>query len=281
MGEEMRVYISVDMEGVSNVVMPYQWHANDAGSYPEIKELATREVNSAIEGAAKGGATEFIVNENHSGKEMIPELLDKRAVLLSGQGKCLETVHGIERTDALFLTGIHPRMGVQDGVCDHTWMPKVFYEFRVNDKPVGEIGLNALVAGHFDIPTTLVTGCKAACEEAIDLLGEVETVAVKEGVGRYAAFCPHPEINREKIREAAERAVTNHKQFKACKMETPYRLEWDLLTQQQANEAERITEVQRMAARRIGVSVDNFEDGMRLFNLVSVVTASGSDPVMG
>ena len=277
----MKIYISVDMEGVSNVVMPYQWHADDAGSYSEIKELATREVNAAIEGAARAGATEFIVNENHSGKEIIPELLDKRALLLSGQGKGLETVHGIEKCDALFLTGIHPRMGVRDGVCDHTWMPKVFYEFRVNDMPLGEIGLNALVAGHFDVPTTLVTGCKAACEEAIDLLGKVETVAVKEGVGRYAAYCPHPEINRQKICEAAERAVKNHRQFKPCEMKTPYRLEWDLLTQQQANEAERITEVKRLGARRIAVEVGNFLDGMRLFNLVSMATASGSDPVMG
>ena len=44
-------------------------------------------------------------------------------------------------------------------------------------------------------------------EEARALLGEVETVAVKDGVTRVAARCLHPEVARQRIREAAERAL--------------------------------------------------------------------------
>ncbi len=44
-------------------------------------------------------------------------------------------------------------------------------------------------------------------DEARALLGDVETVAVKEGVGWRAARCLHPEAACRQIREAAERAV--------------------------------------------------------------------------
>jgi D-amino peptidase len=278
----MKVYISVDIEGISNIVASYQIvSADGGGSIQETREVATREVNASIEGACAAGATEVVVNENHSGAEMIPELLDKRAVLLSGQGKFLETAHGIEGFDTLFLVGIHPRMGSPDGVLEHTWIPKVFREFRVNDKPIGEIGLNALMAGHYDVPTSLVTGCKVACEEAIDLLTEVETVAVKEGVGRYAAYCPHPKLNREKVRQGAEQAVKDLSRFRPLKMDTPYRLEWDFCNQQQAMRVCLIQGAERLSPRTVRFEVPDFYEGMKLFSVVSIVGDSATDPTMG
>ena len=50
-------------------------------------------------------------------------------------------------------------------------------------------------------------GDRAVTEEARTLLGEIETVAVKDGVTRSAAQCLHPEVAQERIRQAAERAV--------------------------------------------------------------------------
>ena len=166
----MKVYISVDMEGISNVVMTYQlFPKNSERAMQEIREIVTREVNAGIEGAFEGGASEVLVNENHTGKEIDPELLDKRAILLSGKPKLFMTAEGIEKYDTLFLIGIHPRAGYRNGVMDHTWNPKEISELRVNGKPMGEIGLNALFAGHYGIPVSLVTGDGAACEEALDL----------------------------------------------------------------------------------------------------------------
>ena len=274
----MKVYMSVDMEGVSNVVMTYQLFPQ-AGqrAIQEIREIVTREVNAAIEGASEAGATEFLVNENHSGKEIIPKLLDKRAILLSGKPKFLMTTEGVEKYDTLFMMGIHARAGTQDGVMDHTWTPKEIAEFRVNGKPYGELGLNALFAAHYDIPTSLVTGDKAVCEEAIDLLGEVETVAVKEGSGRFAAYCPHPDINIEKIKNAANRAIENHSRFKTLKTKTPMRLEFDFCTQQQAMITTLIPGAERISPKTVAFTVDDFYDGMKLFCLCGYVCQIGTD----
>lgn len=278
----MKVYISVDIEGMSNIVATSQIISPDGlGSVRETREIVTREVNASVEGAFAGGATEVVINENHSGMEIIPDLLDRRAVLLMGKGKFFETVHGIEGFDTLFLVGIHPMMGTIDGVLDHTWMPKVFTEFRVNGKALGEIGLNALFAGHYGIPTSLVTGDKAACMEAAELLGEVETVSVKEGCGRFAAYCPHPEINMQNLRDGAERAVKDLSRFRPLEMDRPYKLEWDFLTQQQAQNVCLIPGAQRNSPRTVTIEAPDFYEGMRTFNLVSIVSASGSDPTMG
>ena len=53
----------------------------------------------------------------------------------------------------------------------------------------------------------LVTGVAAVIEEALDLLGEIETVTVKEGISRTAAKSLHPSTACKLIREAAERAL--------------------------------------------------------------------------
>jgi len=274
----MKVYISVDMEGISNVVMTYQlFPENEEISRCEIREIATKEVNAAIEGAFQGGASEILVNENHSGKEIIPELLDKRAILLTGKPKYLMTAEGIKGYDSLFLIGIHSMMGTADGVMDHTWTPKAFSEFRVNGKPMGEIGLNALIAGYYNIPVSLVTGDTAACDEAIDLLGNLETVAVKIGTGRFAAYCPHPEINRKKIKSAAQRAINNNSLYKPFKVKNPIKMEIDFFTQQQAMLVELIPGAKRLSSRTVAFTVDNFFEGIKIFILCGNACLRGTD----
>lgn len=274
----MKVYISVDMEGISNVVMTYQlFPKNDEISKYGIRRIATKEVNAAIEGAFQGGASEVLVNENHSGKEIIPELLDKRAVLLTGKPKYLMTAEGIEGYNTLFLIGIHSMMGTTDGVMDHTWTPKAFSEFRVNGKPMGEIGLNALIAGYYNIPVSLVTGDNAACDEATNLLGNIETVAVKTGAGRFAAYCPHPEVNRKKIRSAAQRAIKNNYLYKPLKEKTPIKMEFDFFTQQQAMLVKLIPGAERLSSRTVAFTVNNFYDGMKIFILCGNACLRGID----
>jgi D-amino peptidase len=277
----MKIYISVDMEGVSNVVMPYQlFPSYEERAVREVREAVTREINAAIEGAAMAGATEFLVNENHTGKEIIPEMLDERAIFLAGKPKYLMTAEGIEGCDALFLIGIHSKMGTKDGVMDHTWIPKSIASVRVNGIEIGEIGLNTYLAAHYGIPLTLVTGDRAACMEAEALIGMVETVAVKEGSGRFAAYCPHPEINRKKIKEAAIKAVENHKCYKPLKLETPVRMEIDFTTQHETMLACLVPGSRRASARTVAFIQDNFFEAMKVFCLCGLV-CHGTETIYG
>ncbi len=66
----MKVYISADMEGVTGVTHPEDVIPGRS-RYEGFRNLLTADVNAAIEGAAEGGATEFIVNEAHDGMRNI------------------------------------------------------------------------------------------------------------------------------------------------------------------------------------------------------------------
>jgi D-amino peptidase len=88
----------------------------------------------------------------------------------------------------------------------HTYTGSIF-SLEINGRSLGEIGVDAAIAGHYNVPVILLTGDRAACEEARDLISGIETVVVKEGISRSAAVCLQPAYARKLIEEAAERAV--------------------------------------------------------------------------
>ena len=78
----LKVFISVDMEGVTGVV-----NADDARrtgkDYDYFRQTMTREANAAIEGALAAGATEIIVRDSHgSALNLLPEMLHRSARLI-------------------------------------------------------------------------------------------------------------------------------------------------------------------------------------------------------
>jgi D-amino peptidase len=203
----MKVLISVDMEGISGVVIGDHTH-REHKEWDRMRKLMTAEANAAIEGALEGGATEIVVNDRHgSMTNIMIEDLNPRADLISGRQKPLGMIQGIgPDVNAVFLIGYHASVGTTDGVLAHTWSG-VVSELRLNGTVVGETGLNSAVAGGYGVPVVLVAGDRAVTDEAKALLGTVETVAVKDGVSTTAARCMNPAVAREKIRAAAARAV--------------------------------------------------------------------------
>jgi D-amino peptidase len=203
----MKVLISVDMEGISGVVS--RDHVSSSHKeYERFRRLMTAEANAAVEGALTGGATQVVVNDSHAGMtNILIEELNPATTLISGSPKPFGMMQGIgPDVDAVFLIGYHAASGTAAAVLEHTWSGPVI-EVRLNDQAVGETGLNAALAGAYGAPVVLVTGDRAVTEEARALLGQIETVVVKDGVARSAACCLHPEAAQESIRQAAKRAL--------------------------------------------------------------------------
>jgi D-amino peptidase len=203
----MNVLISVDMEGIAGVVVGDHVSSNHK-EYERFRKLMTAEANAAVEGALAGRATRVVVNDSHAGMtNILIEELNPAAELISGSPKPFSMMQGIgPDVDAVFLVGYHAASGTGAAVLEHTWSGRVV-EVRLTDHIVGETGLNAALAGAYGAPVVLVTGDRAVTEEARALLGEIETVAVKDGVARNAARCLHPEVAQERIRQAAARAL--------------------------------------------------------------------------
>ena len=188
----MRVYVSVDMEGIAGVVHEDQTNPVEPRCGPEyarFQRLMTAEANAAIRGAFAGGATRVVVNDSHwNMRNLLAEELDERAELISGDPKPLSMMEGIaDGFDAAFFVGYHAMAGTATAVLDHTYTDLVA-QARLNGRPIGELGINALLAGSFGVPVVLVTGDQATCAEGREWLGTgVGVVPVKTAIGRGAA----------------------------------------------------------------------------------------------
>ena len=102
------------------------------------------------------------------------------------------------------------RAGTARATIDHTYTDRI-HEVRVNGTPMGEMGINAAVAGYFGVPVALVSGDETVAAEARDTFGEhVETVVVKRAVSRHAARCLSPAEARRRIR-----AVTKSRRMRS------------------------------------------------------------------
>ena len=204
----MKVYISVDMEGIAGISHPNPTGRGDSG-YPAAVELMVGEANAAIEGALAAGADEILVNDSHGGMyNLRPADLHPAARVLQGQ-KAWSMVAGAGPEagfDVALFIGYHARAGHPTGTIAHTYSDRPTLS-QLNGRPVGETGLNAAILGAWGIPVGLVAGDDALAGEVADWLPWAERVVVKTGFGGNAAASVHPTIARDLIRGGAERAV--------------------------------------------------------------------------
>ncbi len=250
-----KILIAADMEGVSGVV---HWDQVDSNhkEYDRFRKLMTGDVNAAVRGAYEGGASEVIVADGHGNmRNILIEELDPRARLNSGSPSPFAMVQGVDTgPDGAMFIGYHARVGSQNGILDHTWSSSIVASVGLNGRPVGEIGWNAAVCGHFGVPVLLVSGDQTACAEAADLLGAIETVVVKQARGRMAAECLPPEVTRQHIFAAARRAVQRLATGDIpapLRLEPPVTLAVEFVTSDMADRAAILPEANRLEGKRV------------------------------
>jgi D-amino peptidase len=209
--EPVRVFISVDMEGIGGIAHGEMTSPSGGAEYERGRRLMVAEVNAAIDGAREAGATEFLVNDSHGSMRNVKiEELSAPAKLISNNSKPLGMMQGISADfDAVFFIGYHAMEG-QPGLLSHTGSGSVVADVNVNGRSMSEGGMNARLAGAYGVPVALATGDEDFVKEIRTLVdGDFETVAVKRSIRRQTAELLHPEQCRQLIREAARRAIGN------------------------------------------------------------------------
>lgn len=206
----MRIYISADGEGISSVVSGSGEMYPGSTEYNFFRTCMTEDVNAAIAGAFDAGASSVVVNDTHwTERNILPDLLDPRAELMRGSGKPLSMMEGVQTgVDAVFFVGYHSRVGGSIGVANETVMGRQIYDVRINGESIGELEINAAIAGHFGVPVILATGDDHMAKEARAILPDVHVAIVKHAIERWSARCLSPQHARALIREQARQAVT-------------------------------------------------------------------------
>jgi D-amino peptidase len=223
------VLISADMEGISGIV--HVTETNPGGyDYERSRKLMTAEVNAAVAGVleAEPDAVVLVADAHGPFRNLLPEELDRRARLVRGKPRPLGMVAGLEAgADVLLFIGYHARAGSGPAVLAHT-MSDAVLDVRLNGRPVGEIGLNAAVAGHFGVPVVLLSGDDVACAELRELVPGAVTVEVKRALGQAAADALHPGEAQQRIRQGAAAAVRQRGQVQPLTVSGPVDVEVDL-----------------------------------------------------
>jgi len=205
----MKVYIMTDYEGVAGT---WNWEQRDDHSPAAWDErqrgrrLLTGEVNAAVEGFLAGGASEVIVNDGHgAGYTIDIEHVHPGARVIHGHDRPFWLPLLDESCAATALVGAHPRYGTPRGNLRHSMSHNLRY--TINGVEMGEIGMQALIAGHFGVPFVFLSGDVHACREVEALIPGVTTAAVKEGLSTLSAATLAPSAARALIRERAAESL--------------------------------------------------------------------------
>jgi D-amino peptidase len=204
----IKVFISVDMEGIGGVVTDQQLGPTGF-EYNRFREFMTAEALAAIEGARAAGATQFVVADAHGNMQnLLIDRFPRDVTIIRGSPRPLSMMEGIDSTfSAAFFIGYHSATTNPEGVRAHTISSATFAAVRINGRASAESGLNAAVAGHFGVPVALISGDEDAVGELRALVPTAEGAIVKRAIGFHSAAVMTPEASQALIKEKATAAI--------------------------------------------------------------------------
>ena len=267
--QEVRVFISVDLEGVAGAVTPEQLGPGGF-EYGRFREIATEEALAAIEGAREAGATHFVVADAHgNGQNLLIDRFPDDVEIIRSWPRPLHMMQGVEDGfDAAFFIGYHSAATNTEGVRAHTFSSANYAAVTLNGMDMPEGGVNAAIAGHFGVPVALVTGDDATVAEMQEILGDVEGVVVKEALGFHSARTLTPAAAQDRIREGAGRAIERLDDFQPYHLDGPPVLELMFKNYRPAEVLAYLPIVERVGARTIRYEAADMEDLSRFLQFV-------------
>jgi D-amino peptidase len=261
----MKVYISVDMEGIACITSTRLEGADDERG----RKWMTAEANAAVEAAFACGATEVVVADAHGNmRNLLPDELHEDALLVRGSPRPLCMMEGLDATfDAAFLIGYHAMSGTAHGMMAHTYLGMV-HAIRLNGITVGETGFNAAIAGHLGVPVALICGDDTLDAEVSALMPWAERVVVKWAISNWSARNLTPQAAQKRIREGARRALDRLAEMELLALETPIRFEVEFGPPMYATLGSDIPGVERIGGRTLSYEGADMLDVTRTLRLI-------------
>ena len=205
----MKFVVAVDCEGVACAVGSA---GSSLGSSPNLEfaeRQATREAAAAARGLFAAGATQVIVWDNHGGSLNLDyDQLDERCDIALGTG----FEHRFPGMDSSFsgvlFVGYHAMDNTLDGVMCHSFSSATYQYMKVNDREVGEIEIDAAMAGERGVPLIFVASDDKGTAEARSFFPGIETVTTKQALSWNGAVSKHPKRVVAEIYAGAQQAVS-------------------------------------------------------------------------
>lgn len=223
---QLKVYISVDMEGVAGVVTGDQLGPKGF-EYARFRKFTTNEVLAAIHAAKEAGATEILVSDSHgNGENLLFDEFPPDVRTIRSWPRRLGMMAGIDETfDAVIFIGYHASTTNLRGTRAHTFSSGKLTRVALNGTPVSETVYNAALAGHFKVPVIMISGDDALYEEIRPVLGDIEYAETQKSLSFHSANVLTPEASCKLIAAKVKSALSRLDDFKPLVLKTPIALE--------------------------------------------------------
>ena len=198
----MRFLVMTDIEGVTGVTTFEQAENSELG-----RQMLMHDLRAVLAGIRDAGAQAIVYDMHTDGRNVDLSQLDVPVIMgkpIHGQ---LYRGIGGSGLDGLYLVGLHAMQHVPGALLAHSYL-KEYDAIYINGQLVGEIGVEALLAGEQGIPLRFVSGDDMGCAEAKALVPEVVVCPVKHSLSAAAALCQPPQVTGHLLREAACKAAS-------------------------------------------------------------------------
>lgn len=186
----MKVYISVDIEGVSGIAAPEEVDMAQGAQYEPFRRQMTAEASAACRGACAAGAAQVVVKDAHwTGRNIDPLALQAPdgcglRLIRGWSGHPFAMVQDLDASfDAVAFVGYHAAAGGGGNPLAHTISGRRFARIELNGRVASEYHLYSMAAGSLGVPVAFVSGDATVCAEARSDREGVGTVAVLTGLG--------------------------------------------------------------------------------------------------
>ncbi len=263
----MKALLSVDIEGVTGMA---SWD-EATRSHPDYRLFRDRmqlEAAAVCEGVQAAGVGEVLVRDAHStARNLNGDQLPPGVRLLSGWARDpLSMVQGLDESfDAVLFVGYHARAGSEGNPLSHTMSSSKVAEILLNGEPLSEFRLHALAAATLGVPSVLLSGDQAICEEAKAFLPGIRVVPTKEGIGA-SVLSRHPVEVREELRREAEAAMRGERGGCLPSLAESYRIEVSYHKHQDAQNNGFYPGAERLGARRVGFAAKDYYEILRFIH---------------
>ena len=263
-GKAEKVFITIDMEGISGIVDGRQT-GRDPGEYATGRKLMVGDLNAAVDGALAAGVKEVVVSDAHGGmKNVQPEEVHEEAYLIRGSPKPWSMMEGIgDEFDAALYVGYHAMKGTENGVLAHTISGGTVDGIWINGRETGEFGLNAALAGWHGVPSVFIAGDAAVAAEARSFVPNISAAVVKWGVGRQAAKCLNPKKARALIKKTVTEALGTVGSVTPFVVDEPVEFKLRFTNSVGGDAAGMLPYAERLDGRTIKATFDDYPLAMR------------------
>lgn len=221
-----KFFIAVDLEGLPCTIGTYgAGLTSESPCYRYACSEATEEANAAAAALFESGADEVIVWDNHAtGINLDYSRLDERVLILNGAGTKKRFPEMDSSFSGVVFIGYHA-YDTPYATLAHVYSSSTFQYQKIDGKMVGEMQIDAAIAGRMGVPAIFASSDDICLEQAKESFPWITTFEVKKSLAWGSALSKQPNTVHRGIYEGVKEAVSKLDTCKPYTFAEPFEYE--------------------------------------------------------